>query len=76
MHDCSVCGCACYCHGDLDDCQVETPEYAYMHCEGCGCEEYEPDEDYCDFCGGMGGTCTCGREPRQDLPVRTEESEK
>ena len=43
MHDCSICGCACYCHGDIDDCQVETEEYAYMNCEGCGCEEdYDP----------------------------------
>jgi hypothetical protein len=46
MHDCVSCGCACYCHGDIDDCQVETIEYAYMHCEGCGC--HEDDED----CGG------------------------
>jgi len=47
MHDCSLCGCACYCHGDIDDCQVETIEYAYMHCDGCGCEEdpHEIDED-------------------------------
>lgn len=60
MHDCSMCGCACYCHGDIDDCVVETAEYSYMHCEGCGCEEDEPDDDYCDFCDGMGGTCSCG----------------
>lgn len=50
MHDCSLCGCACYCHGDIDDCQVETVEYAYMHCDGCGCREddefYDEDEDY------------------------------
>lgn len=53
MHDCSMCGCACYCHGDIDDCQVETVEYAYMHCDGCGCHEddYDPalddeDDDY------------------------------
>lgn len=50
MHDCSLCGCACYCHGDIDDCQVETVEYAYMHCDGCGCGEddhelYEPDDE-------------------------------
>lgn len=42
MHDCSMCGCACYCHGDIDDCQVETIECAWMHCDGCGCGE-DPD---------------------------------
>lgn len=47
MHDCSLCGCACYCHGDIDDCQVETIEYAYMHCDGCGCGE-DPHEFYED----------------------------
>lgn len=45
MHDCADCGGACYCHGDIDDCQVETEEYSYMHCEGCGCDD---DEDYED----------------------------
>ena len=45
MHDCSICGCACYCHGDIDDCPVEDPEYAYLHCEGCGCEE-DTQDDY------------------------------
>jgi hypothetical protein len=50
MHDCSICGQACYCHGDIDDCQVETEEYAYMHCNGCGCHEDEFDEDdYADY---------------------------
>lgn len=44
MHDCTYCGCACYCHGDIDDCQVETPEYADAHCTGCGC----PEEDWFD----------------------------
>lgn len=55
MHDCCYCGCACYCHGDIDDCPVEVPQYAYDHCEGCGCEE-EP-EDIEDMgwgeCGGV-----------------------
>lgn len=36
MHSCFQCGCDCYCHGDIDDCQVETEEYAYEHCVGCG----------------------------------------
>lgn len=48
MHDCSLCGCACYCHGDIDDCQVETVEYAYMHCDGCGCREDDFDDNYDD----------------------------
>jgi hypothetical protein len=47
MHDCIACGCACYCHGDIDDCQVETIEYACDHCETCGCGEDEfMDSDY------------------------------
>lgn len=61
MHDCMNCGCACYCHGDLDDCVVETPEYSYANCEGCGCIEDESAEGYCDFCDGMGGECSCGQ---------------
>jgi hypothetical protein len=50
MHDCINCGCACYCHGDIDDCVVETAEYSYMHCDGCGCggdvfEDFEGDDE-------------------------------
>ena len=50
MHDCVLCGCACYCHGDIDDCVVETIEYSYEHCEGCGCAEdadafFDEEED-------------------------------
>jgi len=50
MHDCFQCGSACYCHGDIDDCQVETIEYAYDHCEGCGCDEdrYELEDEGLD----------------------------
>lgn len=32
MHDCPDCGQACYCHGDIDDCVVETEEYSSEHC--------------------------------------------
>lgn len=39
MHNCVTCDGACYCHGDIDDCQVETEEYAYENCTGCGCKE-------------------------------------
>lgn len=46
MHDCICCGGACYCHGDIDDCQVETPQYSYMHCTGCGCSEDDFDHDF------------------------------
>lgn len=43
MHDCANCGCACYCHGDIDDSAVEDPAYAYVNCTGCGCSEDEDD---------------------------------
>jgi len=44
MHDCYRCGQACDCHGDIDDCMVETEEYAYMNCKGCGAHDcYESD---------------------------------
>lgn len=39
MHSCVACDGACYCHGDIDDCEVETPQYAWMNCTGCGCKE-------------------------------------
>ena len=45
MHDCSICGGACYCHGDIDDFQVELPTYSYEHCDGCGCQEDAEFED-------------------------------
>lgn len=32
MHTCPECGQACYCHGDIDDAEVETEEYAAEHC--------------------------------------------
>lgn len=75
MHDCSKCGCACYCHGDIDDCSVEDPAYAYAACDGCGCDEDEDweyddywdaaeDVDHCRHCGAKydgGHHCgTCG----------------
>lgn len=51
MHHCPDCGQACYCHGDIDDCEVETPEYAAKHCvcafdrvNGCGAETVDHDE--------------------------------
>lgn len=38
MHHCPDCGHACYCHGDIDDCVVETEEYSSERCE-CDCAE-------------------------------------
>ena len=43
MHACALCGCACYCGGDIDDSDVGDD------CrEGCGCEEddAEAHDDY------------------------------
>jgi hypothetical protein len=52
MHSCPDCGSACYCHGDIDDCVVETEAYSAMHCDHCpddyawdGDDEWEDDED-------------------------------
>lgn len=50
MHYCPECGQACYCHGDIDDTQVETPEYSDPRCtcpfdaDGCGVERADHDE--------------------------------
>lgn len=54
MHDCFQCGCACYCHGDIDDCEVELPEHSSMMCDGCGCAEDAglEDEQELDFDDG------------------------
>ena len=43
MHYCAECGQACYCHGDIDDCVVETEEYSYLNCT-CPCEENDGDD--------------------------------
>lgn len=46
MHYCPECGQACFCHGDLDDCVVETEAYSSRHCthpERC---EAERDREY------------------------------
>jgi hypothetical protein len=43
MHHCTECGQACYCHGDIDDCVVETEEYSYLNCT-CPCEENDGDD--------------------------------
>lgn len=51
MHHCPDCGQACYCHGDIDDCEVETVAYSSLHCRcpfdavnGCGVECADHDE--------------------------------
>jgi len=46
MHSCPRCGQACYCHGDIDDCVVETEAYSSARCT-CDCDE-EPDDDFDD----------------------------
>jgi hypothetical protein len=50
MHSCPECGQACYCHGDIDDCEVETEEYSSEYCthpltRECqkNCEDMEDD---------------------------------
>lgn len=40
MHSCQSCGCACYCGGDIDDCDVG--DFCRI---GCGCGEDEWDDD-------------------------------
>lgn len=45
MHDCHLCGRACYCGGDIDDSPVGD------FCRfGCGCEDDDPldDDDLAD----------------------------
>ncbi len=52
MHSCPECGSACYCGGDVDDCEVgdEEAEENCTHCaEGDGDEDdeewYDEEED-------------------------------
>ena len=47
MHSCPDCGQACYCEGDLDDCEVDQDaEEKCTHClEGDGGAEDEEDFD-------------------------------
>jgi hypothetical protein len=50
MHSCPDCGQACYCHGDIDDCEVETVAYSSARCTH-DCEmhaEYDDDEYWAD----------------------------
>ena len=64
MHDCIQCGCACYCHGDIDDCVVETWQYSAAHCTGCGCHEdpdaFDDDDDDEDDDGEQAEPATDG----------------
>lgn len=48
MHECPRCFQACCCHGDIDDCVVETEEYSSEHCT-CPCEEMEDQEELCEI---------------------------
>jgi hypothetical protein len=49
MHECPECGQACYCSGDLDDCQVFTEEWVYDNCQH-PCEPVDIDDEDWD-CG-------------------------
>ena len=42
MHYCPECGQACYCGGDLDDCEMPEGEERCL----CPCDEREYDDDY------------------------------
>jgi hypothetical protein len=49
MHTCPECGQDCFCHGDIDDCVVETEEYSALNCthyksEDCRGDDYDWDE--------------------------------
>lgn len=41
MHTCPDCGQACYCEGDIDDCELEGGEVDCI----CCCEEAERDDE-------------------------------
>ena len=59
MHSCPRCGQACYCHGDIDDCMVETEAYSSAHCT-CDCDG-EPEEDDGWWCDDSDDRCDqCG----------------
>lgn len=46
MHSCPDCGKACYCHGDIDDTEVEMPEFSASNCDCCEGRYDGGDEDY------------------------------
>lgn len=53
MHSCPECGQACYCHGDIDDSEVETEEYSSEHCThpgSAGCSGFDDADDYPTIC--------------------------
>lgn len=54
MHTCPECGQACYCHGDIDDSEVEDPQFAYENCThyltpGCSGGDAGDDENEGSF---------------------------
>ena len=49
MHSCPECGQACYCHGDIDDCEVETEEYSSEHCTHPGSADCVQDEEALEY---------------------------
>lgn len=48
MHACQFCGCACYCGGDIDDCDA-----GHICDWGCGCDDFTDDLEPI--------TCRCGQ---------------
>ena len=51
-HECPVCYQACYCGGDIDDCEMELPPHEECtHCEG---KDIDDVDDDCPVCNGKG----------------------
>ena len=48
MHSCPDCGQACYCHGDIDDFDSQTPRLGCDCCADVWAGDDEDDEDYSD----------------------------
>lgn len=49
MHSCPDCGQACYCHGDIDDAEVEDPKFSAPQCV-CECGDDHLPECLCERC--------------------------
>jgi hypothetical protein len=66
VHSCFECGCACYCGGDIDDCDVGD-----ICRQGCGCEEDDFSDD--DFRDDEALSPSVGEAPNGDaVPLSPE----
>jgi hypothetical protein len=65
MHYCPECGQACYCSGDLDDCEVRLQSWVDRYCAH-ECEGFEDDEWDCPVCGCA--RCDCDEEDNDATP--------